>query len=228
MTANSFDEGVMIGVLLGGGSSENEPVIKPLTVTENGTYTASNGVDGFSPVIVGVPDRYDEGYADGYKDGYDDGAKDTRDEIANNPDDPTHKEIYDKGKGEGEYTFPEGTEYDDILNIIGSTDTLTDQTLGYGVRVVERITEHGSREVSVKVVDSDRNIVDHLYGVTGPVKIDWQVEKIYISTDGNWEITYSYIDNLSGERKTTTYNGYKAILKTFGESGHTFGVSNFK
>lgn len=80
MTANSFEEGLMIGSLLGGGSSENEPVIKPLTVTENGTYTASNGVDGFSPVNVGVPDRYDEGYADGYEDGYDD-AKNTYEKI---------------------------------------------------------------------------------------------------------------------------------------------------
>ena len=52
------------------------PVIKPLTVTENGLYTAPNGVDGYSPVSVGVPDRYDEGYQKGYDDGYNDGYKD--------------------------------------------------------------------------------------------------------------------------------------------------------
>lgn len=32
-----------------------EPVIKPLVVAENGTYTAPDGVDGYSPVTVNVP-----------------------------------------------------------------------------------------------------------------------------------------------------------------------------
>lgn len=31
-----------------------DPVIQPLTVTENGTFTAANGVDGYSPVTVNV------------------------------------------------------------------------------------------------------------------------------------------------------------------------------
>ena len=32
-----------------------EPVIEALSVTSNGTYTASNGVDGYSPITVNVP-----------------------------------------------------------------------------------------------------------------------------------------------------------------------------
>lgn len=32
-----------------------DPVIQPLSVTENGTYTAPEGVDGYSPVTVNVP-----------------------------------------------------------------------------------------------------------------------------------------------------------------------------
>lgn len=32
-----------------------EPVIEPLEVTKNGTYTAPEGVDGYSPVVVTVP-----------------------------------------------------------------------------------------------------------------------------------------------------------------------------
>ena len=32
-----------------------EPVVQPLEVTENGTYTAPEGVDGYSPVTVNVP-----------------------------------------------------------------------------------------------------------------------------------------------------------------------------
>lgn len=35
--------------------SASEPVIEPLSITDNGTYTASNGVDGYSPVTVNVP-----------------------------------------------------------------------------------------------------------------------------------------------------------------------------
>lgn len=37
-----------------------EPVVEPLDVIENGTYTAPNGLDGYSPVTVNVP--VPEGY----------------------------------------------------------------------------------------------------------------------------------------------------------------------
>lgn len=36
-------------------STEAEPVIKTLTISENGTYTAPSGVDGYSPITVEVP-----------------------------------------------------------------------------------------------------------------------------------------------------------------------------
>lgn len=43
-----------------GGETPTNPIIEPLSVTDNGTYTASNGVDGYSPVTVNVP--IPEGY----------------------------------------------------------------------------------------------------------------------------------------------------------------------
>lgn len=39
-----------------GGGDAADPVIEALNVTENGTYTAPDGVDGYSPVTVNVPD----------------------------------------------------------------------------------------------------------------------------------------------------------------------------
>lgn len=44
-----------IASISGGGTTPANPIIKPLSVTENGTYTAPNGVDGYSPVTVNVP-----------------------------------------------------------------------------------------------------------------------------------------------------------------------------
>lgn len=40
-------------------------VIQPLTVTENNTYSVPEGVNGFNPVTVAVPVRYEEGYSEG-------------------------------------------------------------------------------------------------------------------------------------------------------------------
>lgn len=39
----------------GGGGGGGSAVINPLSVTANGTYTATGGVDGYSPVTVNVP-----------------------------------------------------------------------------------------------------------------------------------------------------------------------------
>lgn len=55
-------------IMLGGNSS---PVIQSITITENGHYEAPEGIDGYNPIDVKVPDRYDEGYKDGYKDAKD-------------------------------------------------------------------------------------------------------------------------------------------------------------
>ena len=50
-TAHDADGNPVVGTLTPGGGSAN---IQPLSVTQNGTYTASGGVDGYSPVTVNV------------------------------------------------------------------------------------------------------------------------------------------------------------------------------
>lgn len=60
-----FLEAAYMAKMCGGGAN-----IQPLTVTENKEYNAADyGCDGFDPVLVNVPDRYDEGYQKGVEDG---------------------------------------------------------------------------------------------------------------------------------------------------------------
>lgn len=47
-------EEMFLSKISGGGSGGGNVVIQPLTITENGTYTAEDGVDGYSPVTVEV------------------------------------------------------------------------------------------------------------------------------------------------------------------------------
>lgn len=64
------------GYLLGLGQGSSPPVINPITITENGHYEAPVGINGYNPIDVNVPDRYDDGYKDGY-----DKAKNINQEI---------------------------------------------------------------------------------------------------------------------------------------------------
>ena len=92
--------GLIAKALTYGGKGAN---IQPLTITQNGTYTAPAGVDGYSPVYVSVPDRYDEGYNNGYQQGYNNGYTDGKE---------FYKNLYDHENGD----LPPVT--DDMGNVI--------------------------------------------------------------------------------------------------------------
>lgn len=49
------DRDIVVTATGGGGTTTADPIIEPLEVTENGTYTAPQVVDGYSPITVNVP-----------------------------------------------------------------------------------------------------------------------------------------------------------------------------
>ena len=64
-----YDEGYDEGYA--DGESSVKAKIQSKTITENGIYyAADDGLDGFDPVNVNVPDNYDDGYDKGYEDGW--------------------------------------------------------------------------------------------------------------------------------------------------------------
>lgn len=128
--------------VMGGGG-----VIQPLTVTQNGRYDAPAGVDGFNPVDVNVPDRYDEGYKDGSEDGYDEGyvdgeaavkAKIQSKTITKNGTyyaaddgldgfDPVNVNVPASETG---YTLPPTISADEFLQFVGGNANVSDETTG--------------------------------------------------------------------------------------------------
>ena len=135
----------LLGLMNGKGGK-----VKPLSVTENGTYNVSDvekaeGYVGYCPVTVDVPDRYQEGYDKGHDDGVKSVAISPLTVTANgtysaadyscNGFDPVnvnvpdrYQEGYEDGQEHGKYTFPDGTSYSDVVNIIGG-DAVADEKI---------------------------------------------------------------------------------------------------
>lgn len=210
----TFAEAAMI-MMSGGGAA----VIQSLSVTQNGPYEAPKGVDGFNPVIVNVPDRYDEGFQAGYTEGDNDGREaqkkicDEEKAILIEEIDKQDKEIEELKKKQG-YTFPEGTSYEDIYQFVGD-DTVTDITTGYSVRTDITPIEGDTRNANntkVRIVDSSGKIVDDIAG--WDYCPDGKVYSIQISTNGDYIVRTSFL----------TYSGNSRYLVGFGSSDHQINV----
>ena len=204
-------------IMMSGGGG----VIQPLSVTQNDRYEAPKGVDGFNPVIVNVPDRYDEGFQAGYTEGYNDG-REAQKKICDEEKaslieeiDRQDKEIEELKKKQG-YTFPEGTSYEDIYQFVGD-DTVTDKTIGYSVRTditpIEGDTQNANN-TKVRIVDSSGNIVDTIAG--WDYCPDGKVYSIQISTNGDYIVRTSFL----------TYSGNSRYLVGFGASGNQINVQS--
>lgn len=221
----SFIAGYLLGLEEGG----KKPVLQSIAITQYGDYEikAPEGVDGYNPIHVNLKDRYDEGHQEGYDEGYADGDKAGRD---------AQKEICDKEKvilidriteleEKQGYTFPEGTDYDDIHSFVGA-DTVIDKTIGYGVGTITYAdpSDPTRQNVAVNVVDSTGKKKKGIYGVNGPVKDDWRVESVYVHSTGHVDMTFSYKDG--DARRTVEYNGFSVYLVGFGSSGNEITVRN--
>ena len=245
----TFAEAAMI--MMSGGSC----VIKPLEVIKNGVYNAPMGVDGYSPVMVSVADRYQEGYSQGYSDGEaavkakiqsktitangtysaaDDGLDGFDPVIVNVADryDEGHDEGYDEGYQDGvqhgEYIFPNDTSFDDIFAITDGASNIIDKTRGQylGIRRYTRQSSETRYITEVGIFDSSTGeIADGGY---------------FWAWDGYGfeDVKIVSVNTATGEWKiakkdyygeyTDFYTGTSKALIGFGAAGNQIGVQNQK
>ena len=222
--------------------------VKPITITENGTYNVSDaekaeGYVGFNPVEVNVPDRYQEGYDKGHDDGVKsvvispltvtaNGTYSAADYSCNGFDPVNvnvpdrYQEGYEDGQEHGKYTFPDGTSYSDVVNIVGG-DAITDETLGVQVRTTETYGEDMYSTQTI-VYDLSGNPLStlHSWGFANSFFPTWGMPKVTYfavtdSTTGAWKIIYTWDSGGTNE-----YTGTDTYLIGFGADGHKYSASN--
>lgn len=238
--------GLITQALAGGGTSGGK--VKPITITENGTYNVSDaekaeGYVGFAPVTVDVPDRYQEGYDKGHDDGVKsvvispltvtaNGTYSATDYSCNGFDPVNvnvpdrYQEGYEDGQEHGKYTFPDGTSYSDVVNIVGG-DAVADETLGVQVRTTETFGESMYSTKTI-VYDLSGNPLSTLrdWGFANSLFPTWGMPKVTYfsvtdSTTGAWKIIYTWDSGGTNE-----FTGTDTYLIGFGADGHKYSASN--
>ena len=216
----SFIAGYLLGLEEGGSG-----VIQPLTVTQNGRYDAPAGVDGFNPVDVNVPDRYDEGYKDGSKDGYDEGYTDgeaavkakiqsktiTKNGTYYAADDGLYgfdPVIVNVPASETGYTLPPTISAAEFLQFVGGNANVSDETTGF--KLVWRYNGDGSKTLCVT------NGIGYTRLATMPIS-DYLTVFTIDSSTGKW---HAKSNTGSG------WSGTESALIGFGDPSHTNVATN--
>lgn len=215
----TFAEAAMI-MMSGGGAN-----IQPLTVTQNGQYNAPEGVDGYNPVDVNVPDRYDEGYKDGSEDGYDKGyadgeaavkAKIQSKTITKNGTyyaaddgldgfDPVNVNVPASETG---YTLPSTISADEFMQFVGGNANVSDETTG--IKLVWRYEDDGYKRLGYT------NGIGYVWLATMPIS-DYLTVFTIDSSTGKWSA-----ESIEGRSWRST----DPALIGFGDPSHTNVATN--
>ena len=117
------------------------PVINSLSVTKNGTYTAPEGVDGYSPIIVDVVEQPWQPLQDGYSNFWFELTNDTLSPWLNFSA-KTENAVIDWGDGSGEqalttltptHTYAKTGRY--VVKVKGVTGIAAQQTIPYNAYI---------------------------------------------------------------------------------------------
>lgn len=118
-----------------------DPVIEPLAITENGTYTAPDGVDGYSPVTVNVP--IPNGYIkpSGTINITENGTYDVAEKASAVVSIPEREIVLQDKTIEANGTYSADEGYDGlgqvIVNVAGSTNTESEEVAGLLANTME-------------------------------------------------------------------------------------------
>lgn len=240
-----FETGLAIGSLLGRGTTKVKPNITSLTVTENGTYTAPAGIDGYSPVHVGVPDRYTEGYNDGYNDGCDD-TKDKYEKIIEQLQGDGEDVTDDNGNViENAIVTDNPDELKDLLGAVvfpsdgGSVTVqgLTGADCSFKIECVktEKTMSNGSIQTTTGAKITATNLLTgKTISLTGsvnfmavsPDKITCKITDVSVSGNNNNTVSVNVQFYKNGEPITSSYGTQTLRVNTSNVGGTSFGTSD--
>ena len=213
----SFIAGYILGLEEGGSPA----IIQSLTVTQNGRYDAPAGVDGYNPVDVNVPDRYDEGYKDGYDEGYVDGEAAVKSKIQSKTItkngtyyaaddgldgfDPVNVNVPASETG---YTLPSTVSAADFLQFVGGNANVSDETTG--LKLVWRYEDDGYKRLGYT------NGIGYTWLATMPIS-DYLTVFTIDSSTGKW-----YAESIEGRGWAST----DPALIGFSDPSHTNVATN--
>ena len=146
-------------------------------------------------------------------------------------------DVYQKGYNDGlpdpveGYTFPDGTPYSDIVNLVGD-DTITDET--YGGALYWRALEESTTQSNLQVYLLMNDGAEHIIGTTG-LGNNWKITSCKLGrvtqlTNGRQGRVYLsavFTRITDGATSSGGVSQYTSDwLKGFGVTGNTFSVEN--